>query len=152
MVPMIVDLIYSNALACISCNIIYTEYRSWSSVQELIEIIFHQLFLWIRASGFTSKLMTTSSSSSITMPSSQNNSTFVISNITNLVSVKLDHENYLLWRHQFSALLRDHDLYGFVDGTHPCPEKHLTDSTRVVSTKINPEYVNWHRQDHSLIC
>ena len=86
------------------------------------------------------------------MPSSQNNSTFVISNITNLVSVKLDRENYLLWRHQFSALLRSHDLYGFVDGTHPCPEKHLTDSTGVVSTKINPEYVKWHRQDQSLIC
>ncbi|KAJ8617537.1 hypothetical protein MRB53_013723 [Persea americana] len=95
--------------------------------------------------------MTTSSSSSFTMPSSQNNSTFVISNIINLVYVKLDRENCPLWRHQFSALLRGHDLYGFVDGTHHCPEKHLTDNTRVVSTKINPAYVNWHRRDQSLV-
>ncbi|KAJ8640642.1 hypothetical protein MRB53_017336 [Persea americana] len=96
--------------------------------------------------------MTISSSSSITMPYFQNDSTFVTSYISNLVPVKLDHENYLLWRHQFSVLLRGHDLYGFVDGTHPSPKKHLTNSTGVVSTKINPAYVNWHRQDQSLIC
>lgn len=52
---------------------------------------------------------------------------FVISNISNLVSIKLDRHNYLLWRSQFEPLLLSHDLMGFVDGSNTCPEKYQRD-------------------------
>ncbi|KAJ0038846.1 hypothetical protein Pint_23826 [Pistacia integerrima] len=43
-------------------------------------------------------------------------SSFVIPNITSLVSVKLDGTNYLNWITQFTPMLRRHDLLGIVDG------------------------------------
>ncbi|KAF5189130.1 Ubn2_3 domain-containing protein, partial [Thalictrum thalictroides] len=63
--------------------------------------------------------------------------------IHHLISVKLDTKNYLLWLTQFKPLLKGYDLQGYVDGTLPCPPRHLslTDST------INPAYLQWHKQD-----
>lgn len=56
-----------------------------------------------------------SSSFSSTIPTSQ------AVNIHHLISVKLDHHYYLLWRTQFMPLLKPYDLEGYVDGSLLCP-------------------------------
>ncbi|OVA08190.1 hypothetical protein BVC80_7971g6 [Macleaya cordata] len=43
-----------------------------------------------------------------------------------LVSVKLNDQNYLLWRAQFLPLFRGYRLLGFVHGTHPYPPQTLS--------------------------
>ncbi|GAV88912.1 LOW QUALITY PROTEIN: UBN2_3 domain-containing protein, partial [Cephalotus follicularis] len=44
-----------------------------------------------------------------------------LSNITNLVSIKLDYHNYLIWRSQFQPILRATQLYGYIDDSIACP-------------------------------
>jgi hypothetical protein len=54
-------------------------------------------------------------------------------------SLKLDNNNYLMWLTQVLPILRTHDLMGIVDGSEPCPQKHITDDK---GKEIpNPEFV-----------
>ncbi|RWR76373.1 putative polyprotein [Cinnamomum micranthum f. kanehirae] len=76
---------------------------------------------------------------------------FIISNISNLVSIKLDRHNYLLWRSQFEPLLLSHDLMGFVDGSNLCPEKFARDNEKKLTSTIAPAFLEWHRQDQNLL-
>ncbi|KAF9603449.1 hypothetical protein IFM89_036242 [Coptis chinensis] len=46
---------------------------------------------------------------------------FSIPIITNIVIVKLNYDNFLLWSHQIEAFLIGQDLYKFVDSSHQCP-------------------------------
>ncbi|KAF5208322.1 hypothetical protein FRX31_002091, partial [Thalictrum thalictroides] len=39
----------------------------------------------------------------------------------NLVSIRLDRNNYLLWLGQIVLALNCHDLFKFVDGSYPAP-------------------------------
>lgn len=61
--------------------------------------------------------MSTSSSTSSTTAT-----TFSIPTITNLVTVKLTDDNFLLWSHQMEAFLYGQNFLRFVDGSHPCLE------------------------------
>ena len=61
-------------------------------------------------------------------------------NITHFLNVKLDKENYLLWRSQFLPLLKLYDLEGFVDGTSPCSVRFLPSTKKDAQPTINPEY------------
>ncbi|KAF7144149.1 hypothetical protein RHSIM_Rhsim05G0076500 [Rhododendron simsii] len=71
---------------------------------------------------------------------------FPFSNISNHVSVKLDSENYLLWRDQFMPLLECNDLFGYVDGSIRPPGQTILDKD--AQKKIeNSEYKVWQRTD-----
>uniref|UniRef100_A0A5K0V169 Uncharacterized protein n=1 Tax=Nymphaea colorata TaxID=210225 RepID=A0A5K0V169_9MAGN len=63
--------------------------------------------------------------------------------IANLVSVKLDEINYLLWKSQLYSVMYSQDLLRYVDGSStPLPKKLNADSTL-----INPEYIKWKCSD-----
>ena len=46
----------------------------------------------------------------------------LLSNITNLVSVKLDNNNYMQWKFQITSTLKDYKLLDVVDGSYTCPK------------------------------
>uniref|UniRef100_A0A2N9HLR0 Reverse transcriptase Ty1/copia-type domain-containing protein n=1 Tax=Fagus sylvatica TaxID=28930 RepID=A0A2N9HLR0_FAGSY len=52
----------------------------------------------------------------------------LLSNITNLVSVKLDQTNYMLWKFQITSTLKAYKLLDVVDGSYPCPEMYNRDT------------------------
>ena len=52
--------------------------------------------------------------------------TNLISTISTSVNVKLDDSNYLNWHFQMQLLLESNGIFGFVDGTHPCPSSATT--------------------------
>lgn len=67
-------------------------------------------------SSESSTLISTSNSPS-------NTSVSLFNNICNLVSMRLDSMNYVLWRRfQISPLLKSHKLFKYVDGTIKAPE------------------------------
>ena len=45
----------------------------------------------------------------------------LVSSISASVNVKLDESNYLNWNFQIQLLLESNGIFGFVDGSHPCP-------------------------------
>ena len=78
-------------------------------------------------------------------PFSTNSSTPI--NINHFVSLKLDRQNFLLWRAQFLPLLRGYELEGYVSGALPCPPKFLSS----MDSTINNNYITWQKQDNILL-
>lgn len=56
-------------------------------------------------------------------------------------SVKLDENNYLIWKNQLLNVIMAHGLDHFIDGTHPCPPRFLDEEP----CTLNPEYAVWNR-------
>ncbi|KAF3781855.1 hypothetical protein EJ110_NYTH35633 [Nymphaea thermarum] len=61
-----------------------------------------------------------------------------------LVSVKLNRDNYLLWRSQLESVMDSQDLLPFVDGTQVEPQKEITKDGK---TEVNPEFGAWRKMD-----
>nr|CAD1817261.1 unnamed protein product [Ananas comosus var. bracteatus] len=90
-------------------------------------------------------MATSSTSSSPTSP------TFVIANISNLVSIKLDRGNYLLWRQQFLSVLFAHDLMGYTDGSKECPSKFIKNADGTITDTVDSSFLEWMKQDRHLL-
>ena len=73
---------------------------------------------------------------------------FLLSNISNFVSVKLDHTNFLTWKFQITSILDAYSLLDCIDGTISCPVKflHREDGTEFV----NPDFLSWKARDKAL--
>ena len=67
----------------------------------------------------------TSSSSSILTAPSTTKSSQSLSPIQHLITIKLNRDNYLLWRAQITPYFKGQHLFGFLDGTQPAPLKFL---------------------------
>lgn len=50
-------------------------------------------------------------------------------NVAQSSSIKLDRNNYIIWKSQLLPVLRGHDLEGYVDGTHKCPSRIISNSS-----------------------
>uniref|UniRef100_A0A0A0L1J8 Retrotransposon Copia-like N-terminal domain-containing protein n=1 Tax=Cucumis sativus TaxID=3659 RepID=A0A0A0L1J8_CUCSA len=74
-------------------------------------------------------------------PSVPTSTLFLLSNICNLVPIRLDSMNYVLWKYQVSSFLKAHSLFGHIDDSLPCPPKKLSSSTAGTNPEINPEYL-----------
>ncbi|KAL5539626.1 hypothetical protein UlMin_042312 [Ulmus minor] len=91
----------------------------------------------------------TSSSPSSTTLGLTNSSSFPIGPSHGL-SIKLDSNNFLLWKMQMENVIIAHGLEGFIDGTNQCPPQFLIQEG---STSLNPFYTTWQRLEelHSLL-
>ena len=58
------------------------------------------------------------------------------------VPIKLDRQNYLMWKSQVLPSIRGNELEGFINNTKPCPNKFLVVATdnQTAETTVNPEY------------
>ena len=72
---------------------------------------------------------------------------FVLSDISNLRAVQIDHSNYILWWHQMISILEAFSLLGFVDGSFECPYQYLQDNRG----EENPAYLQWIAKDRALL-
>ncbi|KAK1647815.1 hypothetical protein QYE76_065620 [Lolium multiflorum] len=67
------------------------------------------------------------------------------------ISIKLDQENYLLWKAQALPALYGNDLFGFVDGSNAAPPKRVPAAVGSSSQVDNPEYAAWRKQDQQVL-
>ncbi|KAJ8636292.1 hypothetical protein MRB53_010559 [Persea americana] len=92
-----------------------------------------------------------SSSSSTTLASSSSSATpnLVIFNITNLIPIKLDSTNFLLWKPLFRPILRSHHLEHFIDGSKRIPHCEII----IADGKTSPKYPfsAWFERDQTLL-
>ncbi|CAA0825355.1 Unknown protein [Striga hermonthica] len=72
------------------------------------------------------------------------NSLQLISPSNQLVTVKLDDHNFLVWKQQVHMAIRGYGLDGYIDETNKAPEKFLP----TVPVTTNPDFITWQRQDH----
>ncbi|GAU35703.1 hypothetical protein TSUD_258780 [Trifolium subterraneum] len=65
------------------------------------------------------------------------------------VSVKLDRDNYPLWKSLVLPLIRGCKYDGYMLGTKQCPNQFLTSTDN--TNKINPDFEDWQANDQALL-
>uniref|UniRef100_A0A2N9HRC0 Retrotransposon Copia-like N-terminal domain-containing protein n=1 Tax=Fagus sylvatica TaxID=28930 RepID=A0A2N9HRC0_FAGSY len=75
---------------------------------------------------------------------------FLLSNITNYVTVKLDHTNFLMWKFQIIGILDAYSLLDHIEDPFPCPCKFLLSETGTVTQEISPLFLQWKARDKAL--
>uniref|UniRef100_A0A5B7CDP5 Putative retrovirus-related Pol polyprotein n=1 Tax=Davidia involucrata TaxID=16924 RepID=A0A5B7CDP5_DAVIN len=92
-----------------------------------------------------------SSSSSITSLSSTLPSglTFLLNNVSSLIPIKLDSTNYIIWKTLMQNTFRANQLFGYIDGSIPCPPLEIINSSG--DQLANPLYLQWIIIDNHLL-
>ncbi|KAJ9550796.1 hypothetical protein OSB04_014841 [Centaurea solstitialis] len=68
-------------------------------------------------------------------------------NLNQVFSVKLDSNNYLIWKNQLLNVVISQGLEGYLDGSKPQPPKFLSIDT----TQVNQEYILWGRYNRLIM-
>lgn len=87
----------------------------------------------------SSTTMATSSTSSISSTKCENQP--LLSNMANMMIVKLDNTNYMVWKHQISIVLKTYSLFELLKEPQLIHEKVLKDLSGVTTTILNPDYL-----------
>ncbi len=114
-------------------------------------------FHGIRAVKIPFSTMSTSpslSSTSTPLTTHTNSQTpiLLLSNISNYVTIKLDHTNYLMWKFQITRILDAYSLLEHLEDPTPCPYKFICDATGAATQEINPLFLQWKTRDKALFC
>ena len=65
------------------------------------------------------------------------------------ISVKLDRDNFPLWKSLGLPIIRGYKIEGYMIGTNECPEQYITNSHS--SKKLNPSFEDWQAYDPQLL-
>jgi hypothetical protein len=85
------------------------------------------------------------------MASSSSSASFVVPNITSLVTTKLEGSNYMSWTTQFVPALSTHDLLGIIDGSDVCLFKFVVDANCKPASTINQYLMVWQKNDQFVL-
>ncbi|KAJ3703988.1 hypothetical protein LUZ61_007693 [Rhynchospora tenuis] len=88
---------------------------------------------------------TPNTSSTLSSISSTSSDSIIILNLP--IATKLTRNNFLAWQSQIVPLLHGYDLFKFLDASSQPNPIIQTDT----STQVNPEYVQWKKQDQMLL-
>ena len=96
------------------------------------------------------------SSQSTLIPSSSTHTTpspsllLLLSNMSNLMSIKLDYTKYIPWKHQLIMILEAYSLIEHIDGTTLKPSPFVLNATGNPTSVVNPEFQSWNIKDKAL--
>jgi hypothetical protein len=72
--------------------------------------------------------------------------------VHHMVTIKLNRDNYLLWKAQIVPYLRGQHLFGFLDNSRPAPPPTINITTDEISKiQPNPEFQMWVIQDQMIL-
>ena len=90
----------------------------------------------------------TSSSTSGLIPTVTNTalpistSLLLLSNMSSMMTVKLDYSNYTVWKHQIEVILETYSMIDILDESITIPNHFLKDSSSNLTTEINPNFIS----------
>ena len=91
----------------------------------------------------SSSTMASSSSTSSMSSSLVNQPLLLLSNMSNMMIVKLDNTNYIVWKHQISMVLETYSLYELLEEPQLVPQKFLKDLSGSYTAIMNPDFLIW---------
>ena len=94
---------------------------------------------------------TTPIQSSSTHTTSSQSPLPLLSNMSNLMSIKLDYTNYIPWKHQLITILEANSLIEHIDGTALKPSPFVLDATGNPTSVVNPNFQAWKIKDKALL-
>uniref|UniRef100_A0A2N9FEK0 Reverse transcriptase Ty1/copia-type domain-containing protein n=1 Tax=Fagus sylvatica TaxID=28930 RepID=A0A2N9FEK0_FAGSY len=75
----------------------------------------------------------------------------LLSNMSNLMSIKLDSINYIVWKLQFTTILNAYSMKDHIDGSVTHPNHFLLDEAGSPTLEINPAFKAWKQRDKALL-
>ena len=63
--------------------------------------------------------------------------------MSNMMIVKLDNTNYIVWKHQISMVLETYSLYELLEEPQLVPQKFLKDLSGSYTAIMNPDFLIW---------
>ena len=72
-----------------------------------------------------------------------NSSLLLLSNMSSMMTVKLDYGNYVVWKHQIEIILDTYSMIDVLDDSVTTPDRFLKDSSGNFTTEINPAFIAW---------
>ena len=103
------------------------------------------------ASTTTMASSSSSSASSISDVNLVNQPLLLLSNMSNMMTVKLDNTNYIVWKHQISMILETYSLFELLEEPQHVPEKFLRDSSGNYTTIVNQDHLIWKSKEKALL-
>ena len=74
----------------------------------------------------------------------------LLSNMSNLMSLKLNSFNYIIWKLRLTTILNAYLMIDHIDGLVQKPSQFLVDIAGNLTTRANPSYVSWKKHDKAL--
>nr|POE66600.1 hypothetical protein CFP56_32808 [Quercus suber] len=71
----------------------------------------------------------------------------LLSNMSSMMTVKLDYGNYVEWKHQIEVILDTYSMIDVLDDSITAPDRFLKDSFENFTTEINPAFIAWKNRD-----
>ena len=100
----------------------------------------------LKSMALTSPIDTTSTLLTLTQ-----SPLLLLSNTSNLMSIKLNYTNYIPWKHHLITILEAYSLVEHIDGIVPKPSPFVLDATRTATSVVNPEFQAWKIKDKALL-
>uniref|UniRef100_A0A2N9EX53 Reverse transcriptase Ty1/copia-type domain-containing protein n=1 Tax=Fagus sylvatica TaxID=28930 RepID=A0A2N9EX53_FAGSY len=75
----------------------------------------------------------------------------LLSNMSNLMSIKLDSLNYMVWKLQLTTILEAYSMIDHIDGSVQKPSQYLVDAEGNLTTRANPSFLSWKKRDKALL-
>ena len=86
-----------------------------------------------------------STTSSLSFSSSSvnvlNQPLLLLSNMANMMTIKLDNINYIVWRHQITMVLETYSLFKLIEKPQLIPDKYLKDLSGAYTAVVNPDFL-----------
>lgn len=71
--------------------------------------------------------------------------------MANLMTVKVDNSNYIVWKHQISMVLETYLMIKLLDEVQLVPKKFLKDLLGTITIVLNPNYLTWKSKEKALL-
>ena len=62
--------------------------------------------------------------------------------MANMMTIKLDNTNYIVWKHQITMVLETYWMFELLEEPQLIPEMYLKDLSSSFTAILNPDYVN----------
>lgn len=90
--------------------------------------------------------------SSLISSSSQSAGLLPTPSFNHLINMKLNKDNYFLWKALLLPYLCSQGLLGYVDGSKPSLAKFVAHTSSDGAAQVlNPEYITWYQQDQFVL-
>ena len=103
------------------------------------------------ATSTTMASSSTSSSSSSSSVNVLNQPLLLLSNMANMMTIKLDNTNYIVWKHQITMVLETYSLFELIEETQLIPNKYLKDLSSAYTNIVNPDFLIWKSKEKTLL-
>jgi len=125
-------------------KIIEVQNLSWYQSCNCSRFFFSSIFSTLFSSAHFLSHLSMASSSADSPP-------FILPNIGQLMTFKLEGPNYITWSNQMIPILKTNDLMGFVDGSEPCPPKYVLDDKGTTTATLSPNFRLWTKKDQFVL-